>query len=50
MMAQQASMSQTSTSITIKLDTDRFYRAALCGPESDKAPTLQVVFALPHQD
>ena len=50
MMAQQASMSQTSTSITIKLDTDRFYRAALCGPESEKAPTLQVVFALPNQD
>jgi hypothetical protein len=50
MMAQQASMSQTSTSITIKLDTDRFYRAALCGPESDKAPTLQIVFALPNQD
>ena len=50
MMAQQASMSQVSTSTTIKLDTDRFYRAALCGPEANDAPTLRVVFALPNQD
>ena len=49
MMAQQASMSQTSTSTTIELDTDRFYRAELCGPASANAPTLQVVFALPKQ-
>lgn len=49
MMAQQASVSHTSTSTTIKLDTDRFYRAALCGPESDDVPTLRLVFALPNQ-
>ena len=50
MMAQQASVSHTSTSKSIKLDTDRFYRAALNGPESNSAPTLKLVFALPNQE
>ena len=50
MMAQQMSQSQTSTSTTITLDVDRFYRAALCGPESPTAPTLKLVFALPNKE
>jgi hypothetical protein len=50
MMAQQASMSQTSTSTIIELDTDRFYRAALNGPDSNSTPTIKVVFALPNKE
>jgi hypothetical protein len=51
MMAQQMSQSQTSTSISIKLDVDRFYRAALHGPQHDgDVPILRLVFALPNQE
>ena len=51
MMAQQASQSQTSTSTSIELDTDRFYCATLHGPTSGNGvPMLKLVFALPNKD
>ena len=53
MMAQYASMAHTSTSVTVKLDKDRFYRAALHGPEypdADSRPTLFLTFALPNRE
>ena len=51
MLAQQASQAYTSTSTSIKLDTDRYYRATLHGPEAaDKVPTLRLIFALPNQE
>lgn len=49
MMAQMASQAQTSTSYSVELDINRFYRAALHGPAAKKdVPTLQLVFALPN--
>jgi len=51
MMAQQASQSYTSTTTSIKLDVDRFYCAALRGPEADtQVPTLRLTFALPNKE
>ena len=51
MMAQMASQAQTTTSTTVKLDKDRFYRAALKGPAANGAvPTLRLTFALPNQE
>ena len=52
MLAQQASQAYTSTSTSIKLDTDRFYCAALNGPyaDTDRVPTLRLVFALPNKE
>lgn len=51
MLAQQASQAYTSTSSTIKLDTDRFYCAALHGPDSNgQVPTLRLVYALPNPE
>lgn len=51
MMAQQASQSYTSTSTSIKLDVDRFYCAALRGPEAGtRVPTLRLTFALPNKE
>ena len=51
MLAQQASQAYTSTSSTIKLDTDRFYSAALHGPDSNgQVPTLRLVYALPNPE
>ena len=50
MMAQMASQAQVSTSYTIELDIDRFYRAQLRGPlAGDKVPMLQLTFALPDE-
>jgi hypothetical protein len=51
MMAQQLSQAQTSTSKVVKLDVDRFYCAALRGPQAGtKVPTLRVTFALPNKE
>ena len=51
MLAQQASQAYTSTSSTIELDTDRFYCAALHGPDSNgQVPTLRLVYALPNPE
>ena len=51
MMAQMASQSQTTTSVSVELDKDRFYRAALNGPAADGAvPTLRLTFALPNAE
>ena len=51
MLAQQARQVQTSTSQSIKLDKDRFYCAALNGPEGDAAvPTMRLTFALPNDE
>ena len=51
MMAQMASMSQTTYSTTVKLDKDRFYRAALNGPAANgPVPTLRLTFALPNEE
>lgn len=53
MMAQYYGTAQTSTTETVKLDKDRFYRAALHGPEypdADSRPTLFLTFALPNRE
>lgn len=53
MMAQQASLSYTSTSTSVELDIDRYYCAALRGPEAeggDRVPTLKLTFALPNEE
>ncbi|NLZ20139.1 MAG: DUF4270 domain-containing protein [Bacteroidales bacterium] len=51
MYAQQARMVQTSTSQSIKLDRDRFYCAALNGPQGGaQVPTLRLTFALPNEE
>ena len=51
MWAQQARQVQTSTTQSVKLDKDRFYCAALLGPQSTtKVPTLKLTFALPNED
>ena len=51
MMAQMASVSQTTYSTTVKLDKDRFYRAALNGPASNgPVPMLRLTFALPNEE
>ena len=51
MLAQQASQAYTSTSTSIKLDTDRYYCATLRGPDAaGKVPTLELVFALPNTE
>ena len=49
MMAQMASQAQTSTSTTIELDKDRFYRAWLNGPAAQgRTPVLKLTYALPN--
>ncbi|MBQ9661380.1 MAG: hypothetical protein IJV37_09025 [Bacteroidales bacterium] len=51
MMAQMASQSTTTVSTTVELDKDRFYCAALNGPEAaGKVPTLEITFALPNEE
>ena len=51
MMAQQARQVQTSTSQSVKLDRDRFYCAALNGPQSTaKVPTMKLTFAIPNEE
>ena len=51
MMAQMASQAQTSTSTTVELDKDRFYRASLNGPAANgKVPTVRLTFALPNEE
>ena len=52
MLAQQYSQCYTSTSTSVKLDIDRYYRASLRGPEAegDRVPTLRLTFALPNKE
>ncbi|MBR6183940.1 MAG: DUF4270 family protein [Bacteroidales bacterium] len=48
---QQMSQAQTSTSMVIKLDVDRFYCSPLRGPQAGgKVPTLRLTFALPNKE
>ena len=50
-MLQQMSQAQTSTSMVIKLDVDRFYCSPLRGPQAGgKVPTLRLTFALPNKE
>lgn len=51
MMAQYAGSSTTSTTISVRLDRDRFYRAALNGPKSGngRVPRLEITFAIPNE-
>ena len=50
MMAQYASSSATTTSVSTELDKDRYYRSYLNGPEADgNKPKLRVTFALPRE-
>ena len=51
MYAAQARQVQTTTSESVKLDRDRFYCAALNGPQSTaKVPTMKLTFALPNEE
>lgn len=51
MWAQQARQVQTSTSQSIKMDRDRFYCAALNGPEApEKVPVMKLTFAIPNEE
>ena len=47
-MASQSS-SGTKTSTSIKMDSDRFFKAVLNGPEAEngRVPTLRIIYALP---
>lgn len=48
MLAQMMSASQQQTySYTTELDKDRFYRAILCGPASERKPVFRVTYAIP---
>ncbi len=52
MMAAYASQSSTSTTASVELDKDRFYRASLNGPginDKDKKPRLELTFAIPNE-
>lgn len=50
MLANSAAQSQTQKSVTRQLDKDRFYKAALNGPDAEGAvPTLKLVFSLPKK-
>ena len=51
MYAQMARQVQTSTTQSVKLDKDRFYCAALNGPQGTaKVPTLKLTFAIPNEE
>lgn len=49
--SQLASSSSSTTSTSTKIDKDRFYKAALTGPEADtdKVPTLKLTYAIPKE-
>lgn len=50
MLASSAAQSQTQKSVTRQLDKDRFYKAALNGPDAEGAvPTLKLTFSLPKK-
>lgn len=50
MMAQYASSANTSTSTQMTLDTDRFYKAKLNGPEAKgKKPCMKIVYGVPSK-
>ena len=51
MMAAYASSSSTSTKVSVQLDKDRFYKAALNGPtcSNGRVPQLQITFAIPNE-
>jgi len=50
MMAAMYASGSTSTKTTYKLDTDFYYKAALCGPSSTtEVPTLRLVFSVPKK-
>ena len=50
MLAQMMNASsQQSYSYTTELDKDRYYRAVLCGPDSDRKPVFRVTYAVPRQ-
>lgn len=49
MMASYAASSTTSQSVSVLLDKDRYYKATLNGPESDRHPVLKIVFAIPNE-
>lgn len=50
MMAQYASASATSTSVSSELDRDLYYNCSLLGPASgDRRPKLKVTYALPKK-
>ena len=51
MMAAYASSSSTSTSVSVQLDKDRFYKAALNGPDcaNGRVPELRITFAIPDE-
>ena len=47
MLAQMMSASSQQTySYNSELDKDRFYRAVLCGPESERKPVFRVTYAV----
>ena len=50
MLAQMMSASSQQTySYTTELDKDRYYRAVLCGPGSERMPFFRVTYAVPRQ-
>ena len=50
MMASSAAQSTTQSSVSRQLDKDRFYKAALNGPDAEGAvPTLKLTFSLPKK-
>lgn len=49
MLAAYANSSSSTTTTSVKLDKDRFYKAKLNGPaNSGRKPTLKLVFAIPN--
>ncbi len=51
MAAQMASSSAVSTSVSLEIDRDRFYKAFLCGtghPDENRRPTLHFSYAVPQ--
>lgn len=50
MLASLASQSQTTETVTVEMDKDRYYKATLNGPASERAPKLRITFAVPKED
>ena len=52
MMASMYGSSNTTESITVQLDKDRYYSAVLNGPESaeGEVPTLELTFSIPVEE
>lgn len=49
LMASMFSNNSTSTKSTVELDTDRYYKAVLRGPDAKDGPKISLTFSLPKE-